>query len=59
MIVCDEIGKYFLMKEASIGVPDVYLGGKVQKVKLVSGRSVGLSARHSMLLRLAETFETI
>ena len=28
-IVRKEIGKYFLMKEASVGEPDVYLGGNV------------------------------
>ena len=28
LILRDEIGKHFLMKEASIGVPDVYLGEK-------------------------------
>ena len=32
-IVRDEMGNNFLMKEASIGEPDVYLGGKVQKVE--------------------------
>ena len=32
-----EIGKYFLMKEAYIGEPDVYLGGKVRKVELDTG----------------------
>ena len=37
MIVRDEIGKYFLMKEVSIGEPDVYLGGEVQKVELELG----------------------
>jgi len=36
-IVRDEIGKYFLMKEASIGEPDIYLGGKVRKVQLDTG----------------------
>ena len=36
-IVKKEIGKYFLMKEASIGEPDVYLGGKVRKVELYTG----------------------
>ena len=35
-IVRDEIGKYFLMKEVSIGEPDVYLGGEVRKVELES-----------------------
>ena len=38
-IFCDKIGKYFLMKEASIGMPDVYLGEKVRKVELVTGES--------------------
>ena len=33
-IVREEIRKYFLMKEASIGEPEVYLGGKVRKVEL-------------------------
>ena len=37
LIVRNEIGKYFLMKEASIGEPDVYLGGKVRKVELDTG----------------------
>ena len=32
-----EIGKYFLMKEASIREPDIYLGGKVRKVELDIG----------------------
>ena len=36
-IVRKEIGKYFLMKEASIEEPDVYLGGKVRKVELDTG----------------------
>ena len=36
-IVCDEIGKYFLVKEASIGEPDSYLGGKFRKVELAIG----------------------
>ena len=36
-IVCEEIGKYFLMKEASIGESDVYLGGKVRKIELDTG----------------------
>ena len=39
LIVHDEIGEYFLMKEASIGVTDVYLGRKCQKVELVTGKS--------------------
>ena len=36
-IVQDKIGKYFLLKEASIGEPDVYLRGKVRRVELESG----------------------
>ena len=36
-IVRKEIRKYFLMKEASIEEPNVYLGGKVRKVKLDTG----------------------
>ena len=36
-IIRDEIWKYFLMKEASIGEPDIYLDGKVRKVELDIG----------------------
>ena len=36
-IVRNEIGKYFLMMEASIREPDGYLGGKVRKVELDTG----------------------
>ena len=36
-IIREEIGKYFLMKEASIGTPDIYLGGKVSQVELETG----------------------
>ena len=32
-ILCKEIGKYFVMKEDSIGPPSIYLGGKCTKVK--------------------------
>ena len=34
LFIREDIEKYFLMKEASIGEPDVYLGGKVRKVEL-------------------------
>ena len=36
-IIRNEIGKYFEMKEASIGKPDIYLGGKVNEVVLNNG----------------------
>ena len=36
-IIWNEIGKYFKVKEASIGEPDIYLGGKVQKIELETG----------------------
>lgn len=36
-IIRDEIGKYFKFKEASIGPPDIYLGGELRKVKLQNG----------------------
>ena len=36
-IVRDKIRKYFLMREASIGEPGVYLRGKVRKVELDTG----------------------
>ena len=30
----EAIGKYFQMKPESVGPPDLYLGGKVSKLKL-------------------------
>ena len=33
----EEIGKYFNLKEKSIGPPDVYLGGKMRRVNLENG----------------------
>ena len=34
----NEIGKYFVLKEKSIGPPTIYLGNKVSKVTLSNGR---------------------
>ena len=33
----NEIGKYFQMKESSIGPPDIYLGRKCRKIQLENG----------------------
>ena len=33
----EEIGKYFELKEESIGPPSIYLGGKLSKVTLSNG----------------------
>ena len=33
----EEIGKYFKLKEKSIGAPDVYIGGKMRRLKLDNG----------------------
>ena len=33
----NELGRYFELKEESIGPPDHYLGGKVRKVQLENG----------------------
>ena len=33
-ILREEIGKYFELKEESIGRPSLYLGGRVRQVKL-------------------------
>ena len=38
-VLRDEIGKYFTMKEESIGIPDLYLGGRITKVTLENGVS--------------------
>ena len=36
-IIRNEIGKYFEVKQESIGMPDIYLGGKISKVELMNG----------------------
>ena len=36
-ILCNELGRYFHLKEESIGPPTVYLGGRVCKVQLENG----------------------
>jgi hypothetical protein len=36
-ILRQEIGKYFKLKEASIGPPDIYLGGKMRQVVMENG----------------------
>lgn len=36
-IIRKEIGKYFELKEESIGPPDIYLGGKLRRVVLENG----------------------
>ena len=36
-ILCNELGRYFHLKEESIGPPTVYLGGRVRKVQLENG----------------------
>ena len=36
-VLRDEVGKYFELKEASIGPPDIYLGGRMRKVTMVNG----------------------
>ena len=43
-ILCNELGRYFHLKEESIGTPTVYLGGRVRKVQLENG----VLARHNM-----------
>ena len=36
-VLRNEIGKYFELKESSIGPPNIYLGGKMRKVTLDNG----------------------
>ena len=36
-VLREEIGKYFVLKEKSIGPPDIYLGGKMRKLELDNG----------------------
>ena len=37
-ILRNEIGKYFTLKDESIGPPDIYLGGQMRQVKLATGK---------------------
>ena len=37
-ILRNEIGKYFTLKDESIGHPEIYLGGQMRQVKLVTGQ---------------------
>jgi len=44
-VLRNELGKYFVLKEESIGVPKIYLGNKVSKVTLENGTEAwGLSS---------------
>ena len=36
-VLRNEIGKYFTLKETSIGPPKIYLGGKMISVELANG----------------------
>ena len=36
-ILREYIGEYFKLKEKSIGLPDVYLSGKMRRVKIYNG----------------------
>ena len=36
-ILCNELGRYFHLKEESIGPPTIYLGGRVRKIQLENG----------------------
>ena len=38
-ILRDELGRYFELKEGSVGPPNIYLGGKLRKVDLANGAS--------------------
>ena len=43
-VLREQIGKYFDLKEDSIGIPDIYIGGRLCKVQLenrVKGWEVG------------------
>ena len=44
-IIRSEIGTYFTVKEESIGIPEVYLGGKIPDIILSNGaRAVTFSS---------------
>jgi len=36
-VLRNELGQYFMLKEESIGLPKIYLGGHVRKVQLDNG----------------------
>jgi hypothetical protein len=51
-ILRNELGKYFKLKEASIGPPDVYLGGKMWQVVMENGAKAWSFSPFSMFKRL-------
>ena len=52
VVLRTQIGKYFTLKKESIGMPDIYLGGKVSKVQLENG-AVAYSFSSSQYVKAA------
>ena len=48
-VLRNEMGKYFSLKESSIGTPTQYLGGKLRMVELENGQNVGHLVQKNML----------
>ena len=59
-ILREELGKYFELKEASIGPPDIYLGGKVSSVTLENGvKAFSFSASQYVKAAVANVESTL
>ncbi len=43
-----EIGKFFVLKDESVGPPSMYLGGKLRQVELLNGEQHGHSVQANM-----------
>jgi len=57
-ILRNEIGKYFELKEESIGEPKIYLGGKVRKVILENGTQAWSFSSSQYVQAAVENVET-
>ena len=52
-LVCDDLGKYFQLKQESISPPKIYLGGHCQKDMLENGvEAWGVSASQYMSVEI-------
>ena len=53
----EDIGKYFKLKENSIGPPDVYPGGKMRQVKLDNGSKAWAFSSSQYVVEAVKTVE--
>ena len=57
-VLRNKIGKYFKLKEASIGPPDKYLGGKMRQVEMENGTSTWSFSSSQYVQAVVKNVET-